>query len=121
MLDAGSVGSIEYAVEHLGTNLVLVMGHTSCGAIKTAHTTLSGGSSGSPNMDKINADIQPRIRAYAGKTPTTGYLKESWANVKGVAKDLMERSPILASSVKNGDLKIAEAMYDTASGVVTFW
>lgn len=120
-LDAGSVGSIEYAVEHLGANLVLVMGHTSCGAIKAAHSTLGGGSSGSPDMDKINADIQPRIRAYAGKTPSTGYMKESWANVKGVAKDLLERSPILALSVKNGDLKIAEAMYDTASGVVTFW
>ncbi len=121
MLDAGSVGSIEYAVEHFGTNLVLVLGHTSCGAIKSAHATLGGGSAGSPDMNKLVADIQPRIKAYAGKTPTTGYIKESWANVKGVAKDLIDRSPILASAVKSGDLKIAEAMYDTASGVVTFW
>ncbi len=121
ILDASTVGSIEHAVQNLGTNLVLVMGHTACGAIKAAHTSLSGGSAGSPDMDKINADIQPRIRTYGGKTPSQGYMKESWANVKGVAKDLIERSPILASAVKNGDLKIAEAMYDTASGVVTFW
>ena len=121
MLDSGSVGSIEYAVEHLGTNLVLVMGHTSCGAIKAAHSSLDGTSAGSPDLDKLVKDIQPRIRAYAGKTPTAGYMKESWANVKGVAKDLMARSPILAAAVQSGDLKIAEAMYDTSTGVVTFW
>ncbi len=121
MLDAATIGSIEYAVEHLGSNLILVMGHTSCGAIKAAHSTLDGGSAGSPSLDKLVGDIQPRIRTYAGKTPTAGYIKESWANVKGVAKDLLERSPLLATAVQNGDLKIAEAMYDTSTGVVTVW
>ena len=71
--------------------------------------------------DKIIEDIQPRLKVYAGQTPSRGYVKESWANVKGVAKDLLDRSPDIATAVKAGDLKIAEAMYDTTSGVVTFW
>ncbi len=121
MLNFGTIGSIEYAVQHLGSNLILVMGHTSCGAVKAAHTTLKGSSLGSVHLDLLLADIQPRISAYAGKPASLGHVKESWANVKGVAKDLIDRSPIVAAAVQSGDLKIAEAMYDTSSGVVTFW
>ena len=44
-LGDNAVGSIEYAVEHLGSRLIVVMGHTSCGAVKAAHATLQKGTS----------------------------------------------------------------------------
>ncbi len=121
ILNFGTIGSIEHAVQNLGSNLILVMGHTSCGAIKAAHETPKGSSLGSPHLDLLVADIQPRISTYAGQPASPGHVKESWANVKGIAKDLMDRSPLVAAAVQSGNLKIAEAMYDTSSGVVTFW
>jgi carbonic anhydrase len=120
VLDSATIGSIEYAVEHLGSNLIVVMGHTSCGAVKAAHSAEMGGSIGSRALDDMIHDIQPRIKAYMGKPASQDYMKESWANVKGVAKDLYERSEIVRQALLSGQVKIAEALYDLDTGVVTF-
>lgn len=119
-LEPTSIASIEYAVEHLGTRLILVMGHSSCGAVKAAHSTLGGADAGSPNLNKLVADIHPRIKQFAGKTPSEGYQKESWANAKGVAKDLLSRSTLLTNKIKSGDVQIQTALYQLESGRVDF-
>lgn len=119
-LDSATIGSIEYAVEHLGSNLIVVMGHTSCGAVKAAHMTLDGTDAGSPHINNLLHDIHPRLQSMAGKEPSAEYMKESWANVKGVAKDLYNRSAIIRNAMQTGELKVAEALYDLESGVVTF-
>lgn len=117
-LDNNVIGSIEYAVEHLGSNLVVVMGHESCGAVKAALASLKGGSLGSPALDGLVADIKPRVQQYANSTPTHGVLHESWSNVDGVAKDLLERSAILRDAVSSGEVKVVKAMYHLDSGKV---
>lgn len=119
-LDPTSIASIEYALEHLGARLILVMGHSSCGAVKAAHSTMDGSDAGSPNLNKLVADIHPRIAAYKGMTPSKGYLDESWANARGVAKDLMGRSQIIANKLKAGEAKIQVALYNLATGKVDF-
>lgn len=117
-LDSSVIASIEYAVSHLGSNLILVMGHDSCGAVKAAHATLQGDDAGSTSLNKLVGDIHPRIAQFNGKPLTPNVNDETWANVRGVAKDLIVRSQIVRDLVTGGDVKIAEAVYHLQSGQV---
>ncbi len=117
-LNDSVVGSIEYAVNHLGSNLIVVMGHESCGAVKAALSSLQGVDLGSPTLNGLVADIKPRVQQHAQSQPSEGYVQESWSNVDGVAKDLLERSAILRDAVASGDVKIVKAMYHLDSGLV---
>lgn len=120
-LDPNALGSIEYAVEHLGARLILVMGHTSCGAVKAAIQTINGGDLGSPNLNHLVADIHPRLKeALAQGGVSKDLANESWANARGVAADLLKRSAILQSAVEKGHVLIRTAMYHLDSGAVQF-
>lgn len=117
-LDSSVIGSIEYAVAHLGSNLIVVMGHDSCGAVKAALDTLKGGDAGSSALNKLVADIHPRLERFKNLSRTDDVVVESWVNVEGVAKDLLERSKIVHEAVESGTLKIERALYHLASGKV---
>ena len=119
-LDDNAIGSIEYAVEHLGARAILVMGHTSCGAVKAALSTLSGGDAGSPALNHLVGDMHPRLRQFSQAPPSENVAKESSANAKGVAEDLLQRSNILKSAVQSGKIRIATALYHVESGRVEF-
>jgi carbonic anhydrase len=120
-LDSMAIASIEYAVEHLGPQLVVVMGHSSCGAVKAAFETLkSKSSAGSPHLDKLVADIQPRIASKIEKGSSPKFVEESSMNAVGVAKDLAERSQILKTALAAGKLKIVPALYSLDDGRVSF-
>lgn len=119
-LAANAVGSIEYAAEHLGSRLIVVMGHTSCGAVKAAFSTLDGASAGTPSLDGLVQDIHPRIATFKGQSPSENFEKESWANVHGVIKDMTARSKMLAEMQASGKIKIVPALYDLKTGKVTF-
>ncbi len=120
ILDLNSLGSIEYAVLHLGSRLIVVMGHESCGAVKAALLTMGGADAGSPALNALVHDIQPRIREFASKPQSPGLVTESWANVKGVAQDLIERSQIIRDRVAKGELQIHTALYHLGSGQAEF-
>lgn len=120
VLDASTIASVEYAVEHLGSNLILVLGHESCGAVKAALATLDGADAGSPWLNKLVQDIHPRVMSFKGKPVSEGAVIEGWANVSGVAKDLVDRSQIVRDAVNTGEVKIQTALYHLGSGVVEF-
>ena len=117
-LDNATIASIEYAVAHLGSNLLVVMGHDSCGAVKAAFETLGGADAGSPYLNNLVKDIHPRIQSFAGKKISERGNDESWANVQGIAKDLVERSAIIREAVTNKGFKIAKSVYHLSSGQV---
>ncbi|WII71788.1 carbonic anhydrase [Bdellovibrio sp. 22V] len=117
-LDNNVIGSIEYAVQHLGANLIVIMGHESCGAVRASLASLQGSDLGSPAINALAEDIKPRIQKYATSQPSQGLLDESWANVDGVARDLAERSAILRDVLASGEVKIMKAMYHLDSGKV---
>lgn len=119
-LDHNVIGSIEYATEHLGAGLVVVMGHTACGAVKAAHGTLDGSSAGTASLDALVQDIHPRIMGFKGKEMTETVEKESWANAEGVAKDLLARSKLLAQKHATQNLMVVPALYDLKTGRVRF-
>lgn len=120
-LDNNVIGSIEYAVEHLGARLILVMGHTSCGAIKAAMQTPTGGNAGTAALSQLVADIQPRIQATMAKGKgSADVARESMANAQGVVEDLKKLSPLLRAAAEKGEIEIKPALYHLNSGAVSF-
>ncbi len=117
-LDNAALASIEYAVEHLGSQLIVVMGHTSCGAVKAAHGAAAGADIGSPYLNALVADIQPRIASKMRKKASDSFEEEGWDNAKGAAKALVEKSKIVREAVKAGKLRVEPALYYLKSGKV---
>ena len=117
-LDFAAIASIEYAISHLGSNLIVVMGHESCGAVKAALSTLKGGDAGSSWLNKLVADLHPHLKQFTELKQTDGVIVESWANVEGVTKDLLERSDIVKKVIDSGEVTIQKALYHLGSGEV---
>lgn len=126
VLGAATVASIEYAVEHLGSRLLVVLGHESCGAVKAALTTPFGKSAGSIDLDSLISTIQSHLndedRALAlsgsGDKLLRGPVKQ---NVNGVVRRLLTRSKIVRKHVTEGKLMVVQAIYSLESGKVEFW
>lgn len=116
-IDSSVIASIEYAVSHLGTRLIVVMGHTHCGAVKAALGAKPGESSGSSDLDLLVSDIQPRIKGIA---KTEDVAEASSQNARLVADDLVGHSKIIADKVHSGEVVIKSAMYWLNSGNVTW-
>lgn len=119
-LDSNVIGSIEYAVEHLGAKLIVVMGHTSCGAVKAALGTMNGGDAGSKSLNELVKDLHPRLQSFSKKQPSKDVKEESWANAEGVSNDLISRSEILKKKLEAGEIKIVTSLYHLDSGHVDF-
>jgi carbonic anhydrase len=116
--DTDEVGTIEYGVEHLGINAIVVMGHTKCGAV----TAVVDGAKVTPNIAKLVDNIVPAAQDARKRYPTaTGPLlvaKAIEANVRRASAELMERSPLLKERVEAGTLKIVGGVYDLHTGQV---
>jgi len=108
-----ATGSIEYAVEHLGTPIVLVMGHESCGAVQA---TIGGGEPKTHIQSLVDA-IAPAV-AEARKKPGDLVANAVRANVQRVVRQLRQSEPILADRVRKGQIKIVGAVYELESGEV---
>lgn len=116
IVDSIALGSIEYAVDHLGAKLILVLGHERCGAVSAA---LQGGDAPG-NIKALVEAIKPAIEK--GKALHTGHGELSdtciKSNVKLVAGKIRTTAPILSEAVENGMLKVVGAYYDLDSGMV---
>ncbi|MFK5955756.1 MAG: carbonic anhydrase [Planctomycetota bacterium] len=108
------IGSIEYAVDFLGARLVVVMGHTSCGAVAAAIAQMKEGLEiESPNLRSVVDEIRPVVDA---DSPADAVR----ANVRHSVKVLKTESTILHTRMKDGQLKIVGAEYCLESGAVSF-
>ncbi|MGC2473667.1 MAG: carbonic anhydrase, partial [Candidatus Sulfotelmatobacter sp.] len=110
--DPLTVGSLEYAVAHLGTVVIVVMGHQSCGAVKAA---CLGGKADSPNLEAVVTPITNSCTRVDKSKPDTFDLAAQ-DHVRSVAKELLAKSIILKTAVDQGKLKIVEAYYSLDSG-----
>lgn len=126
------IGSIEYAAEHLGSPLILVLGHERCGAV-TATVDAKGKSTGSPNIDAIAKAIRPSVKAAhqceickadekCAETKKKDFVEcVIDANAKTVAGNLTKGSQILKHLTETKKIKIAVAKYDLDDGKVTLF
>jgi len=113
VVDDIGLASIEYAVEHLGTTLVVVLGHERCGAVSAA---LAGGEAHGHVGSLVKA-IQPAVDESKGE-PGDPLDNAVRAQVRDVARQLQSAAPILSELVHEGTLRIVGARYDLDTGVV---
>lgn len=110
--NASSIASIEYAVAHLGTKLIVVMGHESCGAVGAA--LANGG--GSDSLDHLLGEIKPSI-AKSDSNEVNDVVK---VNAGVSAENLLSRSAIISDKVNSGEVKVVSAYYNLKGGAVDF-
>jgi carbonic anhydrase len=113
--DPLSIGSLEYAVEHLGSDVIVVMGHQRCGAVTAA---CSGEKSGSVNLDSVVTPITSSCAKMDPKRPETLDLAVR-DHIHRVAEELLAKSEMLRKFFDEGMLTIIEAYYSLDTGEVT--
>jgi carbonic anhydrase len=119
------VGSIEFAVERFGVQLVVVLGHSNCGAVRASLDHCFRPEQSTPGLrsivDRICPCLLPLVRSHAGDTAEDLMPLAVRANVGATVAALREASPLLAEKLRRGDLRIAGAEYELTSGRVDFF
>jgi len=118
------LGSMEFACKLAGTTLVVVLGHTACGAVKGAcdHARLG-------NLTALINKLEPAVEAVS--EPQDESLRNSKnidfvnnvaeMNVKMTIENIRNQSPVLAEMEKDNEIKIIGGMYDISNGEVSFF
>jgi carbonic anhydrase len=114
------LGSMEFACKLAGAKVVLVMGHTACGAIKGAIDNAKLG-----NLTGLLAKVQPAVQAtaYPGERSASNYSfvdAVARKNVELTLANVKRDSPVLAELAANGSIKMIGAMYNIGTGAVEF-
>jgi len=113
VVDSIAIGSIEYAIEHLGTKLVVVLGHERCGAVKA---TVDGGKV-SPNIAAIAKKIAPSVKK-AKKSEGDLVDNSVKENVTAVVQELEASKPVINKMIKDDNVEVIGAYYDLDNGKV---
>jgi carbonic anhydrase len=116
--DANEAGSVEYACEHLGTQLVVVMGHEKCGAVKAA----IAGTDAGKNINSLLDNITPAVLSVKASHPdlspddlTDAVVHENvWQSIE----DMLTSSTPMREMVARGSVTVVGAVYDVQSGRV---
>lgn len=116
--DPASVASLVYAVEVLGVDLITVMGHSNCGAVKAA-IDVSTGKMAAGEFAPLTDAIQPAVKVAQPTSNKGDQLQKTIdANAKVQADALVAASPALAAAVEEGRLLIVPSVYDLETGRV---
>lgn len=118
------LGSMEFACKLAGTKLIVVLGHTSCGAVKGACDDAKMG-----NLTSLLSKIKPAVEGVTepkdenlrNSTNSDFVDNVSKKNVQLTIDRIHKESPILSEMEKNGEIMIIGAMYDISNGAVTFY
>lgn len=114
--DPIELGSIEYAVEHLGSSLLVILGHEKCGAVTAA---CAGEKMPTANLQAIVDKISPAVvqaRTYAAGDALLGAAIRE--NVHQSARDVLAHSEVLRHAEEEGRLSVIEAIYELDAGQV---
>ena len=118
--DKAVLASVEYAAEHLNVPLLVVMGHDTCGAVKTAVEGKVGGPSMGPNLDALVGAIRPAFDRMSVPADSEHLREAVLANVEQVVNDILSKSAIVKHLVGTGKLQAVGAYYEFATGRVRF-
>ena len=109
------LGSLEYTVDHLGTRLILVLGHQRCGAVDAARETIAAKGTAPGHIQSLVTALKPAVLATA-KEDLDASTK---ANVKNVVQALRSSTPILKAKVDSGQIQVIGGYYSLDTGAVT--
>jgi carbonic anhydrase len=113
------LGSLEYAVEHLKTRLIVVIGHEKCGAVGAVYDAIAKGAALPSHLSAIEAGMRAGIKPVvtARGTETDAVI----ANVKANVTKITEDSSVLEPAIKKGTVKVVGGMYYLGTGRVVFF
>lgn len=118
------VGSVEFAASRFGTRLVVVLGHSHCGAVAATLEALAGRApDGSPNIDDIVGRVRPAVEPLVtGPGADPGSLLEEAvrANIRASVRDLLGGSELLRRLAVDDGLVVVGAEYSLETGLVEF-
>jgi carbonic anhydrase len=110
-------GSIEFAVAELGVRLIMVLGHSQCGAVKAAIEHIDAKDVLPGSIGDLITPIRPAVLACAGR-PGNKLTNVIRANVEEGVKRLKTLDPILSKVAKSGELKVVGGVYELSTGLV---
>jgi carbonic anhydrase len=111
------IGSLEYAVEHLGTRLIMVLGHQNCGAVTAVYKALQENESLPKHLNSLQELIAPGIASVA---KTRGSIRKAVeANVRAATALLRASPPVIEEDVDSGRVRVVGAYYALRDGKVT--
>lgn len=114
--DRIGLASLEYAAEHLGARVLVVLGHEKCGAVTAA---AKGGAMPTENLTALMEEIGPSLRDLRGTYQGDELVHRGIAaNVEQTADEVLDRSPLLKKLVAEGELEVLQAVYDLETGKV---
>ena len=122
ILNEDILGSMEFGCKVAGAKVIVVLGHTKCGAVKGACDHVEMG-----NLTALLTKIRPAVddekTTTENRTSANGEFVEKVAalNVKRTVKSITERSPILKEMIESGQISIVGAIHDITTGMVTFY
>ena len=115
------LGSMEFACKVAGSKIIVVLGHSKCGAIQGACDHVKMG-----NLTALLSKIQPAIddektiKADRSSKNVEFIKKVTLINVKRMMKEIIERSPLIKEMLENKEIKLVGGYHELANGVVTF-
>ena len=123
--DVDEAGSIEYGLAHVNTPVLVVLGHTQCGAVTAVTENIQG--RGHPlerNIPPLIDNIEPAVRRAMSKHPEVkgdtiipyAIAENVWQSIE----DLFMKSPATRELVKSGTVKVVGAIYDVSTGMITW-
>ena len=120
IVDSDVVGSIQYAVEHLGNKLIVVLGHQNCGAVTAALAPPDEAKDEPPELRNLLDRIRPAIRSVdRGQEREQRIAAAVEANARASVKQLRQ-VPSIAAAIKTKNVKVVGAVYHVDSGKITF-
>lgn len=122
ILNEDILGSMEFACRIAGSKVIMILGHTKCGAVKGACHGIKLG-----NLTALLDKLQPVMDAeLSGKaisdTPDPEFMENiARLNVRYVMEEIPRRSPVIAEMLDNREIALEGGMYDVDTGMVTFY
>lgn len=122
ILNEDIIGSMEFATKVVGTKVVVVLGHTKCGAIVGACNNVELGSL-TKVLDKIKPAIQAETHTKENRTGSNADFVKTVTenNVHLAIEEIKKQSPVIAELIAEEKLKIAGGIYNVENGAVTFF
>jgi carbonic anhydrase len=116
------LGSMEFGCKVAGSKIIVVLGHTKCGAIKGACDHVEMGNL-TALLSKISPAVDSETQTKENRNANNSVFVENVAtiNVKQTVQAIMERSPILSEMINSGQIGIIGGMHDISTGEVQFY
>jgi len=122
ILNEDILGSMEFGCKVAGSKIIVVLGHTRCGAVKGACDHIEMGNL-TALLTKLRPAVDSETETTINRTSSNPVFVENVAgiNVKRTVKSILERSPILKDMVETGQIGLVGGIHDISTGLVSFY